>query len=939
MKLLRIRIEQFKQFRQTLEIDELEPGLNIFTGSNEAGKSTIVAAIRAAFFERHRSGSLAELRPWGDSSASPKVTIEFMIHNQHYRLTKSFLTNKRCELQEGTLRLDGVEAEDHLALLLGFELASKGASKAEHWGIPGLLWIEQGRTQELRDPVAHAADRLSAALHASLGEIAGTGGDEVLAAIEAQRNELLTPSSGAARGIYAEARNREARLSEQISTLSEQIDSYSHDVDNFAAMRQAYAQNETDQPWLALREQQRNAEQALDAIAGMQQSLQADQQRAIELQERLKLLRGQLEEFDNQTHDLARRREALAAAEALRASAEQQLRQWREKYSQALQHDARARTTARLARQEHARNALSREAQEARCKADEVAALLARAEEHLAHRLQLQAQAATIEISAQDLETLRRQAERLRELRIQQQAAATRLHFRLEPHRTIHLGQEELDGEGERLLLAPTSLSLPGLGTLQITPGGMDLAQLEREAAQCEERHLALLRHLDVASLELARARHDRHRQLLTAIDSVNLTLEALVPQGIDALRTQLLKHQAQAAASKAELHKLPAPLALRQQSSADLLERSSRRDPGSSPDAIDEFAGNAGPAPGIDAAALAMPVAETTRGTSGARITGTIPDVADAEAEEEASREALERFVQALNDAQLRAAGALHTQESAQRELAHTQALLEAPARAERIRKISQQLIDARAQYAALEERMQQRALAIEQARPKTLQQDVERFRRSAEQQEKLFREQREALLRLEVKLQSAGALGLEQRRAELQRDHAQALRRVDELHRRATALDHLLKLLKEKRNCLTSRLRAPLQKHLNHHLQLLFPQAHLQIDENLSPAILRRSGTDDGELESMSFGAREQIGLISRLAYADLLKETGNPTLIIMDDALVHSDALRLACMKRVLFDAATRHQILLFTCHPERWRDMGVATRELARLRSQH
>jgi uncharacterized protein YhaN len=80
------------------------------------------------------------------------------------------------------------------------------------------------------------------------------------------------------------------------------------------------------------------------------------------------------------------------------------------------------------------------------------------------------------------------------------------------------------------------------------------------------------------------------------------------------------------------------------------------------------------------------------------------------------------------------------------------------------------------------------------------------------------------------------------------------------------------------------------------------------------------------------LSYGAREQIGVIRRLAYADLLQEAGRPTLIILDDALVHSDEDRLAQMKRVLFDAATRHQILLFTCHPEKWRDLGVGARSL-------
>ena len=71
MKLTRLRVEQLRQFRQPLEITGFEPGLNVFTGPNEAGKSTLVAAIRAAFFERHRSKSVDDLQPWGDSSAAP----------------------------------------------------------------------------------------------------------------------------------------------------------------------------------------------------------------------------------------------------------------------------------------------------------------------------------------------------------------------------------------------------------------------------------------------------------------------------------------------------------------------------------------------------------------------------------------------------------------------------------------------------------------------------------------------------------------------------------------------------------------------------------------------------------------------------------------------------------------------------------------------------
>ena len=46
MKLLRIKVEQLRQFRQPFELSGLMPGLNLFTGPNEAGKSTVVRAIR-----------------------------------------------------------------------------------------------------------------------------------------------------------------------------------------------------------------------------------------------------------------------------------------------------------------------------------------------------------------------------------------------------------------------------------------------------------------------------------------------------------------------------------------------------------------------------------------------------------------------------------------------------------------------------------------------------------------------------------------------------------------------------------------------------------------------------------------------------------------------------------------------------------------------------
>jgi len=153
-------------------------------------------------------------------------------------------------------------------------------------------------------------------------------------------------------------------------------------------------------------------------------------------------------------------------------------------------------------------------------------------------------------------------------------------------------------------------------------------------------------------------------------------------------------------------------------------------------------------------------------------------------------------------------------------------------------------------------------------------------------------------------------------------------------ELQLRAKALSLLVERLETKRQALTAKLQAPLQARLDHYMRLLFPGARLGLQEDLTPAVLERGvGTDAVDFGQLSHGAREQIALISRLAYADLLKEAGKPTLILLDDALVNTDSQRLDLMQRVLYDAAQRHQMLLFTCHPERWAGLGVPAREVA------
>ena len=882
MKLTRIRIEQFKQFRQPFEITNLESGLNLFTGANEAGKSTIVAAIRAAFFERHRSGSVDDLRPWDDASASPSVELEFTVGTDTYRLGKRFLGKKRCELQAGSQHLDGVEAEDHLAELLGFQHAGKGVSKAEHWGIPGLLWIQQGSAQDLREPVGHATDHLRSVLNTSLGEIASSGGDEVLAKVEALRNELLTATTGKPRGAYQQALEQAATLEADRRSLDAEIATYREKVDRLATLRCDHAADEAEQPWTAFRQQEQAAAASLDAIRQVEAALQADRQRASQIDAQVNLLRGQLDTLASQERAVATRRTALENADKERHANNTLVEQWQSRTQEATDRHTTLREALRLARQEATRRDLDRQLDELKRKQEITADTLAWAETEQAALTALQKQLAETEIDPKGLNTLKGQQSELRELRIRRDTAATRILFALTDGSRIEIGQESVTGSGDRLLTETTRVTLPGLGQLDITPGGGDLAELGRQEQALADSHASLLQRLGLDSLEAAEARHQSHTQHQAEARTATATLNALAPKGIEALRAEQAAHDARVEEIEQALARLPA-----------------------APENISE-----------------------------------LPSVSQAEAAEETARQSLDQLNQQLNEARLAAGNAQTTHESAARELAAAQAVLDAPDRAARLSATNQNLVDARAEQVILAGRIEALSRQVTEANPDIIQQDVERFRASAAQLERQHAERRDALMRLEVELQAAGAQGLEERRAEAARDQEQVRRRGDELQRRAQALDHLLKLLRDKRAVLTRKLQAPLQKHLNRYLQLLFPHASLDIDENLTPGPLTRPASNGAEtslFEELGFGAREQMGVISRLAYADLLKEADRPTLIILDDALVHSDEARLAQMKRLLFDAATRHQILLFTCHPANWRDLGVGARSLETLRA--
>lgn len=102
--------------------------------------------------------------------------------------------------------------------------------------------------------------------------------------------------------------------------------------------------------------------------------------------------------------------------------------------------------------------------------------------------------------------------------------------------------------------------------------------------------------------------------------------------------------------------------------------------------------------------------------------------------------------------------------------------------------------------------------------------------------------------------------------------------------------------------------------------------PSLRVEIDESLCVT----SRTIDGvsvALEQLSTGAREQMGLLVRLATALIVSKDGGVPLVL-DDALGSTDETRLEAMGAVVRIAGQDTQTIILTCAPERYLHVGAA-----------
>lgn len=212
MILKSLEVENFRKFREPLRIDGFTDGLNIVVEPNETGKSTLLEALRAAFFIRYSAKTelVRSYVPTGDDVA-PRVTVGFGLNGQTWRLEKQFMKSPSVRLTGASGRRESDAAEEALQELLGFERGNNRGSDPETRGPLGMLWVEQATALSVESPNRIVRDTVRGVLEAEVGAV--TGGrrfDAIRASIEAAYSALRTSATGKSRGDLAVA---EARVS------------------------------------------------------------------------------------------------------------------------------------------------------------------------------------------------------------------------------------------------------------------------------------------------------------------------------------------------------------------------------------------------------------------------------------------------------------------------------------------------------------------------------------------------------------------------------------------------------------------------------------------------------------------------------------------------------------------------------------------------------
>jgi hypothetical protein len=867
MKLHRLVLTNYRGITHR-EVEFPDQGVVVVSGANEIGKSSMIEALDLLLHSKDRSNKkdVKQVKP---THADVGAEIAAEISTGPYRFIYHKRFHKRCETRLTVLaprreQLTGDEAHERVLALLDETVDMD-------------LWQAQ-RVLQATSTIAvdlSGCDALSRALDVAAGEAAALSGAEPLLIdrIDAEYLRYYTPT-GRPTGEWATAVQRLRGADDEVARCAAAVAEVDDAVRRHAALTDNLSRLAVERADAA--ERLTEARVAAEAVAALTQQLKQAEVVAAAVDAAHSASVAALTERRRLRADVDERTAAIAGLEAAAAQALDELSTATEVQEAAEVAAGEARTAVETgqARVDAARRAVERlsDRDEANrletrlVKLDAARRELGRVDRELAGIVLTDDTMRAIEAAAIAVERAAGQAE-LASAHIELIAVAD-VDLRLDGDAV----SIEAGGTWTSSVSSPIDIELPGLLRARVVPGtpASDTHAKLEAAQEVLTSALAKARVPDVAA---ARLLVERRRELTASREKLNATAEALVGDDIvDVLRTRL-----------AELRDTePGELGLW--------------------DAGDPSAARVELDAAVAAHKQAMTDCEMHRKVAQAAAKRLGERATDANV----SREKLTAAQAELTAARERL--------TVQRSTASDDELaIKAEADGEEARRATGLIAELGAELA--------------RSAPDTVTAALNDAVRRADSLESRHDEAAEALREVTTQLKVYGTEGRKGRldAAQTEREHAEA--EYLRMHRRARAAQLLRSVMARHRDATRLRYVDPFRNQVERLGRIVFGDSfEVELDSGLRICSRTLAGRTV-PYESLSGGAKEQLGIVARLAGAVLVaKEDSVP--VVIDDALGFSDADRLTKMGAVFNAVGGDGQVIVLTCSPQRYASVAGA-----------
>ncbi|MDT5020542.1 MAG: hypothetical protein QOI33_1066 [Mycobacterium sp.] len=865
MKLHRLVLKNYRGIEYR-EIEFPDHGVVVVSGANEIGKSSMVEALDLLLESKDRS-TKKEVKQVKPTHADvgSEITAEISAGAFHFIYHKRF--HKRPETQLTVLE---PRREQHS----GDEAHDRvQAMLAET--VDTELWHAQRVLQSASTDAVNLSgcDALTRALDLAAGDAAALSGTEplLIERIDSEYGRYFTPT-GRPTGEWITAIKALEAANREVERCAAAVAEVDDRVQLHAAL--TVELGDLSQQRRAAASRQTAAQAAADAIARL-----TDQVREAEL---IAAAATAISTASTTGHaERVRLRTENDARAAAVAALEHEAREAGEAH--AIAHDVTVEADAAVERADQALVAAQQRAETARRLVEDVArrdetqrlaARITRIDAALSERDEVASELSTIILTDDSLRQIEQAASAVERTASQLALVSATVEFAAAAAIDLIIGDQRISlpaGQSWATIAdRTTEIEIPGIVTARVTPGASAF-DIQAQYAAAQEKLTAVLAAAEVADVAAARQVDQRRRELQSTRDQLTATLAGLSgDDDVDELRVRL-----------AELQGLSAV-----------------------PNDIDGGAARAELLEAIAARAQAGVDCETQRKVAAlatkkladisAQATRVQDKLAAQRAELLAVAERLAEQRATVPDEKL--ADAVDADTAAADTAASRVAELSEQLAAQAPDAVAAELADALESAAALRQRHD----------------DVTR-----------------TLHEIAAQLTVFGTEGRKGKldAAEIDREHARS--EHDRIGRRARAVQLLREVMTRHRDTTRLRYVEPFRAELQRLGRPVFgPSFEVEIDSDL--CIINR--TLDGRTvpyESLSGGAKEQLGILARLAGAALVaKEDAVP--ILIDDALGFTDPERLVKMAAVFDTLGERGQVIVLTCTPARYDGVKDARR---------